>query len=279
MSIYYTNGQFVPSEEAVIPATDLAVLRGFGVFDYLRTYNGKPFRLNANVARLRRSADIIGLEYPHTDEAISQIVLETLERNRGEAPNFAVRIVLTGGVSPDNITPSGNAGLMVMVIPLKEYPTEWYANGVKVITVDIGRVFPNAKSTNYIPAIVALRLAKAQDAIEALYLDGAGQVLEATTSNLFAFYGNKLVTPREGILPGITRQTILEIVDGHYEVDVRDISREELLQADEVFITAANKKVMPVRQVDDALIGDGRVGERTQHVMELFAEITNRFTQ
>lgn len=278
MSIYYVNGQFVRAEEATLPATDLAILRGFGVFDYLRTYNGKPFRLHHNVARLRRSADIIGLDYPYSDDDITRIIHDTLAQNVGQADNFAVRIVLTGGTSPDNITPSDTPSLLVMVTPLKEYPAEWYEHGVKVITVDIARVFPNAKSTNYIPAIVALRMAKAQDAIEALYLDSAGSVLEATTSNLFAFFGNTLVTPAEGILAGITRATVLELASPHYRVEVRGIQRDELLRADEVFISAANKKVMPVRQVDDVLVADGRVGERTRHVMELFAELTHRET-
>jgi branched-chain amino acid aminotransferase len=278
MSIYYVNGQFVPAEEASLPATDLAILRGFGVFDYLRTYNGKPFRLHNNIARLRRSANIIGLDYPHTDDDITQIVHATLAKNAGLADNFAVRIVVTGGTSPDNITPSDKPSLLVMVTPLKEYPAEWYEHGVKVITVDIARVFPNAKSTNYIPAIVALRMAKAQEAVEALYLDSAGMVLEATTSNLFAFFGNTLVTPEEGILPGITRATVLELARDHYTLEVRGIHREELLKADEVFMSAANKKVMPVRQIDDTLIGDGRVGERTRHMMELFAELTHRET-
>lgn len=279
MSIFYVNGAFVPSEQAVIPATDLAVLRGFGAFDYLRTYNGKPFRLEANIARLRRSANIIGLDYSHTDEDIKAIVCQTLEKNRGLAEEFAIRIVLTGGVSVDNITPSDSPGLLVMVTPLKDYPAELYERGVKVITIDIARVFPTAKSINYIPAIVAQRMARAQGGIEALYISKEGNILEATTSNIFAFYGETLITPSENILPGITRQTILEIAREQFTVEEREMSLAEFLQADEIFMTAANKKVMPIRQVDESLIHGGIVGKNTRQMMQLFHAYTQRTTQ
>jgi branched-chain amino acid aminotransferase len=274
MAIYYVNGEFVPAEKAVIPAADLAVLRGFGAFDFLRTYGGRPFRLAANIARLRRSAEIIELDFPWSDDEIERIVLQTLEKNAGTAAEFNIRLVLTGGLSPDNITPAGRPGFMVMVTPLHELPAWWYTDGVKVITVDIERIYPNSKSINYIPAIIAQKRAREKGAVEALY-QRSGFILEGTTTNLFAFYGDHLVTPAVGILPGITRQTILEIAAPHYRVQVRDLPIEEFFKAEEVFITAANKQVVPVRQVDDTLFSGGRPGERTRHVMELFKECTD----
>ncbi|MFQ3660004.1 MAG: aminotransferase class IV, partial [Anaerolineae bacterium] len=137
MSVYYVNGQFVPSNEAVIPAADLAVLRGFGAFDFLRTYGGRPFRLKDNIARLRRSCDIIELALPYTDEQIYDIVMQTLETNRHLSDEFNIRLVVTGGISPDNITPTGESNLIVMVTPLQPPPAHWYTDGVKVIIVDI----------------------------------------------------------------------------------------------------------------------------------------------
>jgi branched-chain amino acid aminotransferase len=269
MSIYYINGDYVPANEAVIPATDLAVLRGYGAFDFLRTYGGRPFRLDANIARLRRSAEIIELELPYSDAQIHDIVLTTLEKNKDIAPEFNIRLVITGGVSPDNITPAGKTGLMVMVTPLHELPAWWYTDGIKLITVDIERIYPNSKSINYIPAIIAQKRAREQNAVEALYIKN-DHILEGTTTNVFAFYGDTLVTPSVGILPGITRQTILEITQGHYDVQVRDLPVAEFFKAEELFITAANKQVVPVKQVDDTLFSGGRPGERTLHVMELF---------
>jgi branched-chain amino acid aminotransferase len=269
MSIYYINGDYVPANEAVIPATDLAVLRGYGAFDFLRTYGGRPFRLDANIARLRRSAEIIELELPYSDQQIHDIVMTTLEKNKDIAPEFNIRLVITGGISPDNITPVGKSGLMVMVTPLHELPTWWYTDGIKLITVDIERIYPNSKSINYIPAIIAQKRAREQNAIEALYIKN-DHILEGTTTNVFAFYDDTLVTPSVGILPGITRQTILEITQGHYDVQVRDLPVAEFFKAEEVFITAANKQVVPVKQVDDTFLSGARPGERTLHVMELF---------
>ncbi len=273
MSVYYVNGQFVPSNEAVIPASDLAVLRGFGAFDFLRTYGGRPFRLKDNIARLRRSCDIIELALPYTDEQIYDIVMQTLEVNRHLSDEFNIRLVVTGGVSPDNITPTGESNLIVMVTPLQPLPAHWYTDGVKAIIVDIERIFPDSKSTNYIPAIIAQKRAREQGAVEALYQRN-GRILEGTTTNVFAFFGDELVTPAAGILPGITRQTILELAEPHYPITIRELPVAEFLRADEVFITAANKQVVPVVQVDETVFSGGQPGPRTQHIMALFHERT-----
>jgi branched-chain amino acid aminotransferase len=274
MSIFYINGEFVESDKAMIPATDLAVLRGFGAFDFLRTYGAKPFRLKDNIARLRRSCAIIELEFPWTDEEVNRIVTETIDHNKGLSEEFNIRIVVTGGISPDNITPTGKSSLMVMVTPMQALPTWWYTDGAKVITVDIERIYPDSKSTNYIPAIIAQKRAKAQGAIEAIYHKN-GMILEGTTTNLFAFYGDKLITPYVGVLAGITRLTVMEISDPHYQVEVRDLPLEEFFKAEELFITAANKQIVPIKQVDDQIFSGGRPGERTLHVMELFKARTD----
>jgi branched-chain amino acid aminotransferase len=274
MPIYYINGSFVDAENALLPVNDLAVLRGYGAFDFLRTYGGKPFRLMANVRRLRRSCDIIYLEFPWTDEHVYNVVMETVTRNA--FPEASIRIVVTGGISPDNITPSGASGLMVMVTPLRPQPQEWYTDGAKVITIRMDRIIPGAKSINYIPAIMAQKHARDANAIEALYLDNQNNVLEGTTTNLFAFYGDQLVTPTEPILPGITRDVVLELAQGVFPVEFRSIPRDELLRADEVFISASNKQIVPIVQIDDATIADGKVGARTQRMMALFKAETER---
>jgi branched-chain amino acid aminotransferase len=274
MPVFYVNGEFVDSNDAVIPVTDLSIIRGYGAFDFLRTYGGKPFRLMANIQRLRRSCEQIYLEFPWTDGELHFIVMETVRRNA--FPEASIRILITGGISPDNITPTGNPSLLVMVAPLKPQPAHWYTDGVKVITREMDRIVPGAKSINYIPAIMALRHAGTENAIEALYVSYQGNVLEGTTSNLFAFYGDTLVTPGETILPGITRNVVLELAQGVFNIEIRSIPREALYRADEVFITASNKQVVPVVQVDDRTIGSGKVGERTQRIMALFKAETER---
>lgn len=275
MDIYYIDGDYIAADEASIPVDDLAVLRGYGVFDFLRTYGGKPFFLKEHLERLARSASLIGLDFSWSLDELVEIVIQTLRRNQHDESN--IRILVTGGSSDDFITPQGRSRLIIMVTPLFKTPQWWYSNGVKIITVSPERYIPNAKSINYIPAAIALKQASRQDAVEAVYVDRDGFVLEGTTTNLFIFIDNKLVTPGTGILSGITRQVTLMITDGLYDTEIRDIKMEQLLHASEVFLTASNKEIVPVIQVNDTSIGDGRPGERTRHIMKKFAEYTDRF--
>ena len=269
-AVCYIDGQFVRGGEARVPARDLAVLRGYGVFDYMRTYGGKVFRLEDHLTRLERSVALVDLALPLSREALRGVIEEALARN-GYAES-GVRVVVTGGTTADSITPVAGSRLMVLVDPLHRYPDSCYEDGIRVITFRDERFLPEAKTINYTPAILALRRAKAQGAMEAIHVDRHGRVLEATTSNLFAFVGGALVTPGRDILLGVTRQVVLELAEGVFPVEVRDIALEELLAADEVFITASNKEVMPVVAVDERVIGDGRPGARTCELLRLFRE-------
>ncbi len=269
MPIYYVDGEFVPAEKAVVPVDDLALLRGIGVFDLLRTYNGKPLFLEEHIARLLNSARKINLQPPWSQDEIRRIVTETLARNQLDEAN--IRMVITGGSSPDFMTPQGRPRLIILVTPLPKLPAWWYEKGVKVITMASTRHVPDAKSIDYLPAAMALSQARANGAIEAIYVDDRDNVLEGATSNLFAFFGDTLATPGKGILSGITRKVVLELARKFFNVQVRDISRKQLLTADEVFITGTNKGLVPVVQVDDTTIGSGRPGNRTGRLMQALA--------
>jgi branched-chain amino acid aminotransferase len=276
MSIFYINGEYVTEDAATLNVRDLSILRGYGAFDFLRTYGGQPFRLDKNIERLRRSCELLELEVPWSNDEIFAIVQETLRLNQHESDEFNIRLIVTGGVSSDNITPDGEPSLIVLIQPAKLPPATWYENGVKVITVHSDRILPASKSIMYTPAIVAQKQARKVGGVEALYKDARDNVLEGTTVNVFAIVGNTLITPpADGrILPGITRMTILDLAREYYTIEERDLPYSELLAADEVFITAANKQVVPVVTVDDHTIADGKVGEGTQHIMALFAELT-----
>jgi branched-chain amino acid aminotransferase len=285
MSIFYINGEYLSEDEAYLPVRDLSILRGYGVFDYLRTYGGHLFRLQKNIARLRRSCEILELDLRWSDEELCEIAMETLARNKNDSDNeYGIRFLVTGGISQNNITPDGKATLMILAEPFTEpfnfFPREYYEKGVKIIRSDVQRIFPNAKSTLYTSAIIAQKRAREQGAVEALYMDN-DNVLEGTTSNIFAFYGNSVITPptQDTILPGITRMTVLELMRSHFEVIERDLPYDELIAADEVLLTSATKEIMPVIKVDEHTIGDGTVGEGTQQVMALFKELTERRAQ
>jgi branched-chain amino acid aminotransferase len=274
---YYVDGQFVQASEAVIPVDDLAIMRGFGVFDLLRTLNGKPLFLQEHIKRLQVSARQIGLELPWTPQKLIDIVMQTLHRNSFEESN--IRIVITGGSSPDFITPQGKPRLLVLVTRAPDLPRCWYTDGVKIITFFSERNIPGAKSIDYVAATIALKQARDQNAIEAVYVDRNGHVREGTTSNLFAFYAGILVTPGRGILSGITRKAVLDLAAKRVRVDVRDLRLDELSTANEVFITGTNKMIVPVVQIDDNTIGNGRPGKHTQKLMEALNERIDSYYQ
>ena len=278
MDIYYMDGAFVTEDKAIISAKDLTVLRGFGVFDFLITYNKRPFFLKEHVQRLENSADKIGLKLNHTNEAICEIVEETVRRNTHHDESN-IRIVYTGGISSDGVTPEGNGILMVMVTPKLELPDWWYTDGAKIITLDIERFIPGAKSTNYLTAVWALQQAHQQEAIEAIYVDRSNRMLEGTTTNFYFFEGKKLITTQADILPGITRSVLMELVKGHFEVELRDIQRDEISSMKEVFISASNKEIVPIIQINDTPIGDGQPGANTLKVMQLFKDYTTAYGQ
>lgn len=271
-NIYYVDGEYLPSDKAMLPVDDLAIIRGIGVFDLLRTYDGKPYFLKEHVQRLIESARKINLTMPWSPEEIGRVVRETLDRNNLDEAN--ARIIVTGGSSPDFITPIGAPRLLVLVTPLPKRPKWWLAKGVKVITMGGKRNYPGAKSIDYLPAAIALGKAREKDAMEAIYLDDAGMALEGTTSNLFVFIKGKLITPGSGILSGITRKVVLSIAQDHYSIEIRDLPRDELMAAQEVFITGTNKGLVPVVRIDETTVGDGRPGRRTMHMMELLEKYT-----
>jgi branched-chain amino acid aminotransferase len=276
MNIYYIDGDYVEAQAARLPVDDLSVLRGFGVFDFLRTYGGRPFHLEDHLARLKRSAELIGLEVGRPLVEIAAIVHETLRRNGHAEAN--IRIVLTGGSSPDCFLPAGRPRLLVMVTPLVPPPATWYRDGVEIVTTPYSRYLPGAKSINYIPAIHAMQGARRQGAVEVLYVKPDGRVTECTTSNLFAVVGGRLLTPETDLLPGITRQVLLGL-DLPLPAQIADLSLEALHAAEEVFLTASNKEVVPVVGIDRRPVADGRPGKRTREAMDRFRDYTTRYAR
>ena len=279
-NIYYVDGEFVASDSAQLPADDLGILRGYGVFDFTRTYGGRPFRLDAHLQRLQRSAQHILLELPLPPAQIRAIALETLARNALPAGAEAgLRIVLTGGSSPDFITPAGPSRLLVLVSPLRRPPADWFREGVRVISNPLDRYLPAAKTINYAPAIVALRRARQAGAVEAIYINRRGHALEGTTTNLFAIFGNRLLTPAAEVLAGVTRQVVLELAattpaaNGiRLQLQQTVLPLAALLRADEVFLTSSSKEICPVSHIDDTPVGRAVPGPHTRALMRAFSQ-------
>jgi branched-chain amino acid aminotransferase len=279
--VYCINGHFTPASEAGVPVGDLGLVRGYGVFDVLRTYDRVPFALDRHMARLQRSAEQIDLPLPAPISELEQLVHKCLARNAGVEPNadVTVRIIVTGGVSPSFMLPDGKPSFMILVTPVRAVAAHLYTEGATLITADIPRFMPSVKSINYISAILGQKQARKAGAVEALYCTREGVISECTTSNFFVVRGGKLITPDQDVLGGITRGVALELASDLGEVFLRPILRQELGEIDEAFITSTTKEIMPIVRIDDIRIGSGRPGPYTQRLAELFHSYTRQVSR
>jgi branched-chain amino acid aminotransferase len=273
-ALWYINGRWVHPNEATISINDVAVLRGYSVFESLRTYDRRPFHLNEHLQRLYRSAALIELEIPFASEFIAQLIREAIERNTYK--HASIRILVTGGESEDGVTPGDQPGLALLVTPLGERDMERFAQGIKLITTSLQRTTPEAKTSNYEAAIRALKEAKKHAASDALFVNGQGHVLEGTRSNFFVFRGDTLITPGKGVLIGVTRKTVLDLARGRFPIEERPILLSELPQVDEAFITSSSKEITPVVRIDDVTIGNGKPGARTSELEQRFIAMIER---
>ncbi len=271
---WYVDGRWVHPNEATLSISDLAVLRCYGIFESLRTYNRRPFCLDEHLERLYRSASIIELDVPYTRDLIVHIVQEAIDRN--SYSHALIRLFVTGGESEDGIMPTGKVVLAVLITPLGERDTEGFARGMKLITTPLQRALTEAKTSNYVTAIRALKEATRHGANDALFVNEQGHVLEATRSNFFVFRGDTLITPRTEVLIGVTRNVVLSLARGRFAIEERPILLEELSTVDEAFLTSSSKEITPIVQIDDWTIGDGKPGPRTYELEQHFIELIER---
>lgn len=275
--IYYLNGEFVPLSRALISVHDLGWLRGYGVFEFLITYNGLPFYLNSHISRLFNSAKKIELNLPFSKKKLASIVYQTLEKNHFY-PEKKIKIVISGGISPDSITDNNVPTVAILIEELNKYPSSYYNNGVSLITYNYQRPNPEAKTLDYLIGIKAHKSAIKQNSMEAVYINKKNNiVLECTTSNIFIVTKKKIITPDSNVLRGITSEIIFELARSKFKVSKQKVSINELFQADEVFITASNKEVMPVVKIDRQIIGLGKVGSVTKNIIKLFQNYTSKW--
>lgn len=273
-ALWYIGGRWVHPHEATVSINDTAVLRAYSVFESLRTYDRRPFHLDDHLTRLYHSAQLIDLDIPYSREQITTIVREVIERNAYK--HATIRIFVTGGETEDSILPTGKPMLVVLITPLGERDMQRFAQGSRVITTHLQRIMPEAKTNNYIAAVRALKEAARRNASDALFINEQDHVLEATRSNFFIFRGDTLVTPRQGILIGVTRNVVLDLARGRFPVEERPILLEELARAGEAFITSSSKEILPVVQIDDLLINNGKPGPRTYELEHRFIDLVER---
>lgn len=273
-NIHFLNGKFVSEEELLISPRDLGYTRGYAVFDFLRTYNGKPFHLSEHIERLLNSAKLIDLKIPYTKQEIEKLVLETLAKNNKDTEK-AIKIIASGGIS-SKMTQVGSPTFMIWIDDLALVPQEYYENGVGIITVKYKRYMPEAKTNNYIEGVKQTQIAESVGAIEPVYFDDEG-LYESSNSNLFIIKDGKIYTQKENMLLGITRKVLLEILKPEFIVEEKNLKIEDLLGADEAFLTGSAKEILPIVKIDGKIFSLGVVGENTKKILEIWKKYTNKY--
>ncbi|ASV73102.1 Branched-chain amino acid aminotransferase [Thermogutta terrifontis] len=278
----YINGQYYDKEDAKISVYDHGLLYGDGVFEGIRSYGGKVFRLKEHLDRLWDSAKAIWLTIPMTKEEMARAIEETLRINGIE--DGYIRVVVTRGVGTLGLDPNRCSNPQVIIITdhISLYPKELYEKGLEIVTVSTVRNHPAAlspriKSLNYLNNILAKIEGLQAGCIEALMLNHKGEVAECTGDNIFLVRRGELFTPpREaGILEGITRAAVIELAqEAGLKVHEVPLTKHDVYIADECFLTGTAAEIVPVVKVDSRPIGDGKPGPITRDLMERFHRLT-----
>lgn len=239
--IYYVNGEYVNPKNAHLSINDLGVTRGIGIFEFLCVYNRVPFALDLHLKRLYNALSELDMGACPVD---LPTVVQTLI-DQAPTDDMSIRIYITGGLE------DGPISVCVCCDPVLSFPEEHYSKGVAVMTTRHKRAFSHLKTTFYLPAYLALQKAKKQNCDDALYVNEQGHLLELTKSNFFAIIKGSLVTPKDEVLPGTTRDVVLQCIDAlGLSVELRPISYEEISTFTGAFQTSSSKEIMPISQID-----------------------------
>ena len=276
----YIDGVFYPEADAKISVFDHGLLYGDGVFEGIRFYNGRIFKLEEHIDRLYDSARAILLTIPMTKAEMSAALLESCRQN--DLRDGYIRLVVTRGVGDLGLNPKNckRATVIIIAATIKLYPEELYRTGLDVVTCATRRISPGVfspavKSLNYLNNIMAK--IEAGNAGEGLMLNEQGYVAECTGDNIFVLKNGRLITPpiSAGALCGITRSVVFDIAaEFGVPVSEPELTRYDIFTADECFLTGTAAEIIPVVKLDLRPIGDGRPGPMTAKFIGRFRELT-----
>jgi len=280
--LIYLNGKLVPREDARVSVYDRGLLYGDGIFEGIRAYDGRIFRLEEHLKRLERSAKAIMLELPISRQELAGATVQACRAN--QIRDGYIRLVVTRGEDDLGLDPTQCLKPTVFIIAasIQLYPEELYKKGLELVTVSTRRNSPNSldpgiKSLNYLNNILAKIETNLAGVSEGIMLTQDGMVCECTGDNIFICKGGVLITPpvEAGILDGVTRRAVLECAQAH-GVETREtlFPVTEVHTADECFLTGTAAEVVPVVKVDGRVIGDGKPGSLTRRLMSDFHELT-----
>jgi branched-chain amino acid aminotransferase len=282
--IIFMNDRLVPEEEARISVFDHGLLYGDGVFEGLRSYSGRVFRLDAHLDRLWNSARAISLEIPLAKDVVAKAVNDTLAANK--LADGYVRLIVTRGAGSLGLDPNRTKNPQVIVIAdtISLYPQEFYDKGLRIVTAATQRVHsaalsPRIKSLNYLNNIMAKLEGLQAGCVEALMLNHKGEVAECTGDNLFVVRSGRLLTPPPdaGILEGITRGAVMELAHAA-GIDCREatLTRYDIYTSDECFLTGTAAEVIPVVEIDGRKVGSGTPGPVTSRLTAEFHRLVRQ---
>ncbi len=277
----YINGKLMPQEEAKVSVFDHGLLYGDGVFEGIRAYHGRVFKLTQHLERLFESARAIFLEVPMTIDELKEGIFATLRANNMK--DSYVRLVVTRGEGKLGLEPGkcSNPQVIIITDTLQLYPPKLYNEGIDIVAVATVRNHPEAlnpriKCLNYMNNILAKTEGINAGATEALMLNKDGFVAECTGQNIFMVKGNELYTPHpnSGILKGITRDTVIGLAK-EAGIKVREdfLTRYDLYLAEECFLTGTAAQIVPVVKVDARIVGDGKPGRITREMLRKYREL------
>ncbi|HVU27564.1 MAG TPA: branched-chain-amino-acid transaminase [Verrucomicrobiae bacterium] len=278
----FIDGKFYNERDAKISVFDHGLLYGDGIFEGIRAYNGRVFKLKEHIDRLFYSAKAILLEIPMSHEKITAAVLESCRVNK--LRDAYIRLVVTRGVGNLGLNPRSckKPTMFIIAGKIQVYPPELYARGMEIVTVPTVRnlhsaLNPAVKSLNYLNNILAKIEANNAGVEEAVMLNAEGFVSECTADNLFIIKNGEVFTPplSAGALYGVTRQTVMELArETGIEVSEPNLTRYDLFNADECFLTGTGAEIMPVIKIDGRVIGDGKPGALTLKLISDYRDLT-----
>jgi len=278
----YLDGKFCDEQDAKVSVFDHGLLYGDGIFEGIRAYNGRVFKLKEHIDRLFYSAKAILLTIPMPHAAVMKAVVDSCRANN--LRDGYIRLIVTRGVGTLGLNPNRckNPSVIVIADKIQLYPEELYDRGMEIITVPTVRnlhsaVNPAIKSLNYLNNILAKIEANNAGCEEAVMLNADGYVAECTGDNIFIIKEGKLLTPplSAGALYGITRQTVIDIAQKRgMEVSEPNLTRYDLFNADECFVTGTGAEIVPIVKIDARVIGDGKPGALTRSLVADYHSLT-----
>jgi branched-chain amino acid aminotransferase len=278
----FLNDKVVGIEDARIPVGDGGFLYGAGLFETMRANNGVVFRLSDHLDRLLSSAKVLSIEHSYNKEYLQDSINKVLEAN--ELTEARMRLTLSAGAMSQS-QDKHSATLLITAVMLQPYPAEYYNKGVLVVLCpfrqNVSEPTCGHKTTSYLSRMLALRQAHEKKAAEALWFKTDGRLAEGCVSNVFLVKDSRLYTPAVStpVLPGIARKTVCELaIANKIEIIEKDLTIEDLLSADEVFITNVIMQILPVVGIEKHTVGDGKPGVITGKITDYYSEFVKRFT-